>query len=340
MVQICHHCKEQRYSSIYAFKRHVKTCWKNPDRPKIICEICGKKFSRTDNYNRHRLLHATGVGNSSTVVVDETVVQQYDVNEIPFNELFTITNSETCANSTDLTARECLFKIKFTTKGIMLSKTGRLYSLMQKLFDYISSATNFRDKDALVQVGIESTSLEYPITTGVHRSSEFQFDYLLDRLEAVSQSQRLWDVGDDGELSLSVFQMPLPRYGIGTGGKVHSSLIDPQFYVNTLLNRGIVTNCLVVAICLSNRDINNVRQVSRKRITLNFISQILKFPSTKLVSTMDFRNIGNIVATEMNRQLVIIDLSGNVLYSDKSATNKIFVVATGEHILACPNVVS
>lgn len=46
----------QRFSRQYQFQRHILT-HPDPDNKKFLCQICGKRFNRADHLNRHAILH-------------------------------------------------------------------------------------------------------------------------------------------------------------------------------------------------------------------------------------------------------------------------------------------
>ena len=46
----------QRFSRQHQFQRHILT-HPDPDSKKFLCQICGKRFNRADHLNRHAILH-------------------------------------------------------------------------------------------------------------------------------------------------------------------------------------------------------------------------------------------------------------------------------------------
>lgn len=215
--QVCPHCHDERFSTVSNFNRHVSTCHKNPDRTFIECSDCDRKFVRRDKYLLHLKHHSKAVESRSTAEVDEELLKNYDDGKIETGTLFDIKlENEICADSAKLTAKECLFRVNLTKPAFKLAHAGRLYNIMKQLFDIIADATKLRQPNILVQVVVESKNMDYPIATGVHRGSELKFEQLFERFDAVSQSRQLFEFDEEQpELTVTVFQMPLPTYGAG-----------------------------------------------------------------------------------------------------------------------------
>lgn len=217
----CPHCQSERFSTTRAYQRHVKTCYKNPHVKYIQCEDCERKFARRDNYLHHRALHSNWIGHRNPTGVDPVTVQKYDNGEIPFDDIFTIKSKrETCAHSDKLVARECLFQVDMTKTAFQLAHAGKLYGMMEKLFEHIAEVTNFRQPNVLVQIVFESKGLEYPLVTGAHRGTDVKPLEMFQRFDAVSQSRKLFEFEEDNpEIIITVFQMPMPTYGGGKKNK-------------------------------------------------------------------------------------------------------------------------
>lgn len=46
----------QKFARQYQFQRHILT-HPDPESKKFLCQICGKRFNRADHLNRHAILH-------------------------------------------------------------------------------------------------------------------------------------------------------------------------------------------------------------------------------------------------------------------------------------------
>ena len=87
---------------------------------------------------------------------------------------------------------EHTFIINFTSKAVNLAKSGRLYLLIEKMIDYVIEECKVRNKKMLYQLTIENSQFDYPLSTGVHIGSQFDFNHMFDRIDRTAQSQKLF----------------------------------------------------------------------------------------------------------------------------------------------------
>jgi hypothetical protein len=137
----------------------------------------------------------------------EKSVEEYS-DDIPFEELFVVKQSE--IDSKNPQFRETTFVIDFTEKSVKFMESGNMYQLFPRIIDYVSKICNIRKSEQLYQISVENNLLSYPISTGLHKGVQLDFNLLIDRFKQVEQSQtdKIF-AHHSPEITLRVFQREL-----------------------------------------------------------------------------------------------------------------------------------
>ena len=164
-------------------RRHESICRLNPNRKvELRCDYCNKTFTRAENLRAHTIKKH-----------DPALTEMAEMPE-DSKKLFKVTMGQSI-DSSKLRYFQQKFTIELTKKGLAVAKTGRLVDILMPAIN--EQVEKLRGKPYLAQLSLNTASLDYPITSGVHLIDELDVNQLFDSAERTDQSEKLIQFSDD-----------------------------------------------------------------------------------------------------------------------------------------------